>query len=231
MEKITNPVVAAIAREAEKQGLTLTSLAAKAGLSGTTLTKKANASGAPNMTTLRKVAQTLGKLPTDFLCPDEKPPTPGELRGEVRSAPLRRPMAVAMPKDLPVMGTAAGATLANGFEITSQIVEYVRRPPALEGVPDAYAIYVVAESMSPLHRPGDLCIVHRYRPYKRGDSVIVQIKVSAGAKVESYIKTFKRQTADELVVEQINPKAEIAYKKSTVISVHKVMTLAELFGV
>ena len=39
---------------------------------------------------------------------------------------------------------------------------------------DAYAIQVVSESMSPLHKPGDLCFIHPHRFYRDGDSIVVQ---------------------------------------------------------
>ena len=101
---------------------------------------------------------------------------------------------------------------------------------ALEGSPDAYALRVTGELMLPLHRPGDLCIVHPHRPYRRGDSVIVQVRTYEGATAEGYIKAYKRQTDDMLYCEQYNPPAEVAYKKATIISVHKVLTVAEMLG-
>jgi phage repressor protein C with HTH and peptisase S24 domain len=135
-----------------------------------------------------------------------------------------------MRKDFPVKGIVAGALANNGFEITDQIFEYVTRPPALDGSPDAYGLRVVGVSMEPLHRPGDLCIVHPYRPYRRRDSVIVQVRAHEGAPPTGYIKIFKRETDDMLYCEQYNPPAEIAFKKTTVLSVHKVLTVAEMFG-
>jgi SOS-response transcriptional repressor LexA len=229
--EITNPIIAEIERRARPQGYSLTSLAVAAGMANTTLTKMAkDPTGAPSLRTLRKIAAILNCTTTDL---DPSTLRRGEddaIRGDVRPVRVRLPGKAQMAKDLPVRGTVAGAILNNGFEITDRIVEFVSRPPSLEGSPDAYALRVVGESMAPLHRPGDLCVVHPFRPYRRGDSVVIQARTHEGAPHEGYIKTFKRESDDTIYCEQYNPKAEIAYKKTTVISIHKVLTLAELLG-
>ena len=43
------------------------------------------------------------------------------------------------------MGTAAGAMLGKGaFQLSSDVVDYVRRPQALTGARGVYALYVEA---------------------------------------------------------------------------------------
>jgi transcriptional regulator with XRE-family HTH domain len=227
MEKTINSVVAAIEREARAQGFTLTSLAKKAGLADTTLTKKKFDRGNPSMTTLAKVAAVLGCKPTDFMVDDEPPAQ--KLLGEVRAARVSR-RAPPSRKNLPVRGTASGA-LANGFEISPHIIEYVDRPPGLEGVDDAYAIYVVGESMCPEHKPGELRFVHPHRRYRADDTIILQTRAYPTAGIEAYIKNFVRETPDEVTVRQLNPAAVIKYKKSTIFAIHRVLTVNELFGV
>jgi phage repressor protein C with HTH and peptisase S24 domain len=229
--EITNPIIAEIDRRARLQGFTLTSLAKAADLANTTLTKMAkDPTGAPSIPTLKKVARVLNCSHKDFDTSVASRNEGGAMRGDVRPARVRLPSHAQMAKDLPVKGTVAGAVVNNGFEITDRVVEYVSRPPALEGSPDAYALRVVGESMVPLHRPGDLCIVHPYRPHKRGDSVIIQIETYDGSAREGYIKIFKRETDDKVICEQYNPPAEISYNKKTIVSIHKVLTVAELFG-
>lgn len=167
----------------------------------------------------------------------EQPPTraivapPIDFQGEARLAGFRWEDIRPMTKDLPVLGTAAGALSDNGFEITPLRVELVRRPPALDGVPDAYGLYVIGESNIPLHKPGDLILIHPHRPYRPGDSVVIQTQTHEGAPVSAFIKIFRKETAEAVFAEQLNPPAVIEYKKTQVLAVHKVLPLNELFGV
>jgi len=226
-------ILDSLTRIAQTRGLTLSGLAAAAGLNKDTLTRSRGRGGTPSMATLRKLAAYLG-MPVEDLV--KAPGMPPELARtwRHRTDSLRErengPFRVTLRKDLPVRGTAAGSAM-NGFQISGDVIEYVLRPPTLDSVPDAYAIQVVSESMSPLHRPGDLCFVHPHRFCRRGDSVIIQIRAPESTSVEAYIKIFVRETPEEFVVEQLNPNGEIRYSKSRVVSVHKVLTMNELFGV
>ncbi|MDI9847342.1 S24 family peptidase [Rhodoblastus sp. 17X3] len=228
-----DPVMNKLIGLAQERGMTLSAFATAAGLNKDTLTRTIGRGGTPSMETLRKIAAWLGVPVNDLLAsggPFGETTAKNWRNREIAPAPVKRPAAESMRRDLPVRGTAAGSAV-NGFEISPNIIEYVRRPPALESVLDAYAIQVVGESMSPLHRPGDLCFLHPHRFHRRGDSVVIQLKAHDGAPIEAYIKTFKRETQDEIIVEQLNPKAEIRYKKNTILSVHKVLTMSELFGI
>ena len=230
--EIINPIIVEIMRRAKLRGYdNPTALAKAAGLSGTTLTKKAKEpNGGPNTETLIKLAKFLDCSPSDFVTPVAKVKDQATIHGEVRPASARVPALPHMRKDLPVMGTVAGAVVNNGFEITNQVVETIHRPPALDGSPAAYALRVIGVSMEPLYRGGDLVIAHPYRPYRRGDSVILQVRTHDGGPICGYIKTFRRETDDAVICEQFNPVAEVAFMKTTVISIHKVLTLAELLG-
>ncbi|WP_198033110.1 helix-turn-helix transcriptional regulator [Methylosinus sp. PW1] len=228
MDGITNPIIAEIKRRAEAKGHSLTSAAVAAGLSDTTLTKHKNSATGPSIASLSKVAKLLECKVEDFLVSPGAPQT-ATVEKDIKPVEMRR-RGAPRRKDIPVRGTAAGSAL-NGFEISPNVIEYVHRPPALEGVDDAYAIYVVSKSMIPLHNPGDLRFVHPHRMCKPGDSVIIQIQLRPGAPIEAYIKTFVRETKDEIVAHQFNPIAELKYKKSTIYALHKVLTMNELFGV
>jgi phage repressor protein C with HTH and peptisase S24 domain len=221
------PIMAAIIRLAAERRIDLTSLATEAGLSPNTLTKARKRGSGLSERSVQMLLDYLKVSPNELI-PAAAPPAHIP-RGEVRRAPARKIPTAPMTKDLPIMGTAAGAAINNGFEITTHVTEYVSRAPGLVGVPDAYAIFVVGESMMPQHHPRDLCLIHPYRPYKRGDSVIIQVRAQPGGPLQGYIKVFKSETADHLVVEQHNPKAELKFLKNTVVSVHKVMTMNELF--
>lgn len=140
----------------------------------------------------------------------------------------------AMPQDLPVYGTAAGSLAVRhegAFELESRVVEYVRRPPALLSVPDAYAFYVTGNSMSPEHKAGDLRMVHPHKPARLGDSVVVQARYGEHLGMEAFIAHYLRRTSEHVVVAKLQPASEIRFELRYVHAVHRVLTLNELFGV
>jgi len=161
------------------------------------------------------------------------PPT-----GEVAPADVRLPKA--MVRDVPVRGTANGAVISRpgeggqtveGFVLDpASAVDHVRRPPALTGVADAYAIYVVGDSMAPKHEAGELRFVHPHKPPRPGDPVLVLTTV--GDRTEAFIKTYRgRSRSGGVLAEQLNPKALVEFRAATVTAVHRVLTLNELFEV
>jgi len=150
-------------------------------------------------------------------------------RSEVEPADVALPLRSLMPRDVPVYGTAAGS-IVGAFEMDG-IVDYVRRPPAVMAAPDVYALYITGESMAPAYRPGDLVFVHPGRPVRVGDIVIVQTRDFDSAPIQSYIKELVRRTEGSLRLHQYNPVATIDLSRETVVAVHRVLSLAELFGV
>lgn len=145
------------------------------------------------------------------------------------------------PRSIPVLGTAAGSALGS-FEIGSEVIDHVRRPPSLAGLKQIYAIYVVGESMVPEHNPGDLRIIHPDRPPQPGDSVVIQTYNAATDTREAFIKRLISINSHEVKVYQHNPYLEITYIRPNgnphlndtddtyAIKVHKVLSMNELHG-
>lgn len=161
-------------------------------------------------------------------------PADDQAEPEVVLADVQVPLIGEMPRNLPVYGTARGS-LVDGVEgidvFSTMAVDYVRRPPALMNVPDAYAIFVNGDSMEPEHPHGALRMVHPHRPVSPGDSVIVQTKHWDHAPSQHYIKKYRRKSADRIVLEQLNPPARIEIPMKFVVAMHKVMDMNDLFGV
>ncbi len=147
--------------------------------------------------------------------------------GEASRLPLIDEPISSARTQIPIMGLVAGSALGN-YAISPTPLGYVRSPPALERVPGAYAVYVQNDSMEPMHAQGDLRFVHPYLPARKDDSVVVQVRDGRG-EIEAYIKLYVKITAEWLTCRQINPAAEIKYKREHVIHVHRVLTINELF--
>ncbi len=181
----------------------------------------------PRADSLAKLAQALD-CSVDWLIggdahPEPEPAPPG--LWETADLPSR----AAMPRDVPVLGTAAGSA-RGAFQLDTAAIDYVRRPPAIGASRDIYALYVVGSSMSPRFEEGELIYVSERRPARIGDYVVVQTVSPEDGTVEAWCKRLLRRTDDTLVLEQLNPLDEIHLPAGRVRAVHRILTLNELFG-
>ena len=150
---------------------------------------------------------------------------------EIRPANVPLPARDAMPRDVPVFGTVAGSELGKGaFQLTTDVVEYVRRPPGLATVKDAYALYVEGESMSPKFEPGELVYVHPHRKVVSGDYVVIQEPDGDHGEPRGFIKQYLRQTAKLLQTQQFNPASKVDFVIRPGLKWHRVMSLSDLMG-
>lgn len=156
-----------------------------------------------------------------------------ELKGPVRAPASRsteRPNATIGPVtplggsgvSIPVYGQAMGGDdgrfIFNGGKIAD-----VLAPPALVSVRDAYAVYVVGDSMEPRYRAGEVAYVHPHMPVRKGDFVVVQIQPGENEPREGYIKEFVSLDAKRLRLTQLNPRKTIEFPASQVVSVHRII--------
>ncbi|PRD42346.1 XRE family transcriptional regulator [Phyllobacterium phragmitis] len=223
----------------QELGLNPTSLATKAGLDRGTVHKLlANDQQLPHPKTLMKLARALevseqwlltgDAAPEDPVSPTT-PPSNSSLRGDTKAAGVTPPNMRLLPNDVPVLGTAAGSHHAGSF-IMEGIIDYVRRPPALVGARNVYAVFIEGTSMEPEHNPGDLRFIHPDRPARVGDSVIIQTSKGAMENVEGTIGRLAKRTATTITLQKLNPPALIEFEIATIFAMHKVLTMNELFG-
>jgi len=151
-----------------------------------------------------------------------------------------------LPRDVPVLGTAAGAELkietdGKSLKIEKTLVEaepvaYVRRPPAMERNRRIYALYITGSSMEQRFRPGDLVYVDPRRAPHVGEDVIVQLIAEArpdadpAEVVSVLVKQLVRTTATHYELTQHNPPLTFRIAKSKVAEIHRIIPLAELLS-
>jgi phage repressor protein C with HTH and peptisase S24 domain len=188
---------------------------------------------APRIDTLEKIAAALDTTP-DWLTgrsDEAAAPVTGAPRGsEIRAADVDLPPVRRLPNDVPVRGTAAGSHLAGAFQLETDVVDWVRRPPAMAAARDVYALYVEGSSMEPEHRPGDLRFVHPGRPPRIGDSVVVQTRTGEHDPVQAMIGHLLRQGGEIVAIGKLNPPATVELPRRHVLAIHKVLTMNDLFG-
>ncbi|MBI0162200.1 helix-turn-helix transcriptional regulator [Bartonella sp. M0283] len=135
-----------------------------------------------------------------------------------------------MPREVPVMGTAACNSDNGLFKLDSSIIDYVHRPPAMLMTKDLYALYVEGDIMEPRFNAGDLVFVHPHKPVRIGDSVVVQIAKTIDEPIKAMIAVLAKRTSHEVVLKKYNPEKIINFDNANIVSIHKILEMRELFG-
>lgn len=139
------------------------------------------------------------------------------------------PSRLEMPRDIPILGTVSGGP--GGLQMNGDAVDWARRPPRLIGRTDVFGLYVEDQSMVPAHRPGALVLVERARPPAPGDDVVIEL-LPANPREErrALIKRLVSINAKMVKVEQYNPSLVLEFPRKQVVSILRVMTVADLLG-
>jgi len=112
---------------------------------------------------------------------------------------------------LPVRGRAEGGKDGN-FVIEEQPIDWTFRPADLQGVNDAFAVFVSGDSMVPKYKNGDLVYVHPAKPITKQRYVLIETTEHKG-----FIKQFIGWQDDQLVIRQYNPEKEIMIPKEKIL--------------
>ena len=132
----------------------------------------------------------------------------------------------APPERLKVLGMAQcgpdGWSLWNG-----DVIDMIERPASLNGVPNAYAVYVVGASMEPRYHPGEVVHIHPGRPVDVGAYVLVQRRAKAGEPPLAVIKRLAKRTGAKITLEQFNPAKLFDIKTADIVSIHRVVGSGE----
>jgi transcriptional regulator with XRE-family HTH domain len=97
-------------------------------------------------------------------------------------------------------------------------IGYTPRPTNLAGVRDAYAIYMIGDSMEPRYEQGWLLHVNPFKPPTRGRDIVLYKTNDA-----VLIKQFVRWDGDVLVLRQLNPPIELRIPREEVRDCHLVV--------
>src|SRR5215831_18426376 len=127
---------------------------------------------------------------------------------------------------IPVYGHAVGGKDGE-FVLKGNQVSEVQAPPNLSHVPDAYAVYVVGDSMEPRYLAGETVFVNPRLPISRGSFVVAQVSKGEEAEPRAYVKRFVSQDAKRLRLEQYNPKKVLEFPISTVVAIHRIVMSGE----
>lgn len=132
------------------------------------------------------------------------------------------------PPTLPVLGAAKGGK-GGIFMHNGEAFDYVQRPSFLSDARDAYAVYMVGESMEPRYFAGETLFVHPHRPVRQGDFIVIQLAPETeGGEAEYLVKQFVRQDEKRLQVREYQPKERVFdLPAARVLAAHKIVGSAE----
>jgi phage repressor protein C with HTH and peptisase S24 domain len=219
----------------QSKGLSWEAAALQSGLERSYFRKLFERGGAsPRGKTLEKIAKGLDISISELFedsAANSNEDTSASVKNDVRSASATLPLPMDMAKDVPVMGTAAGSHLRGAFQLSADPVDYVRRPQTLMNARYVYSRYVEGTSMEPQYAPGDLVYIHPDKPARFGDAVVVQCQLSAEGQFEATIGILSKRSGDSITIRKHNPPAEIEISKDTIVAVHKVLSMNEIYGV
>lgn len=104
-------------------------------------------------------------------------------------------------RDLPVYSSAEGGDGA--LILSTDPIEWVRRPAPLANVRGGYGIYIVGDSMVPRFNPSEIALIHPHLPFRPG----VDVLLYRGDVHDHHaiVKHLRRATTTEWHLTQWNP--------------------------
>ncbi|HEX3861751.1 MAG TPA: LexA family transcriptional regulator [Stellaceae bacterium] len=148
-----------------------------------------------------------------------RPPRPLGSRVVTPAFPPLLATATPTPRSesIPIRSAARGGNDQQMF-LQDGPIGFTQRPANLTRVRDAYAIYMIGDSMEPRYEQGWLLHVNPFKPPVRGRDVVVYKKGDA-----VLIKQFIRWEGDMILLRQLNPEGELRIPRDDIIECHLVV--------
>lgn len=140
------------------------------------------------------------------------------------------PTRSAMPRDVPILGTAWGGE-SGDFTMNGETGDFARRPPRYAGRDDVFALYVQGTSMEPRYFAGELILLEKRRPPQNGDHVVVELHPGRDGTREAFLKVLVARTGTKIRLQQYNPPKTIEIDLARVGQVLRVLNTVDLLGV
>lgn len=156
-----------------------------------------------------------------------------ELQSEVKDTmeSFTLPNRHEMKRDVPVLGTSVGGT-GSDFSMNGDTIDFVRRPPRLEGRADVFSLYVVGDSMWPWRKPRSIIYCEAKRAPSIGDYVVIELRAPIGSPDKpALLKELIGLTASRLKLRQYNPPREFEIERKRVEKMYRVIDTDELFSI
>jgi len=212
----------------QRAGLTLEAIARLTGTTAAQISKLEKGERRLTVDWMARLAPALGVEIADLLPPPETAiaatgtiPIPGTALPGGDAVLAALPPATSPSDLIPVRSAGRGGDEQEMY-LQDGPIDYIRRPPSLAHVRDAYAIYMVGDSMYPRFRPGQMLHVNPFKPPQPGAGVVVT-KLNGAV----LIKEFVRHGPRTLFLRQYNPAENLSYPQAEIEALHTVVGLEE----
>jgi phage repressor protein C with HTH and peptisase S24 domain len=150
--------------------------------------------------------------------------SPAEFEHDLRRAvPMPANFQDQGQRDLPVLGNAMGGP-EGYFEMQGNVIEHVWRPPYLNTVRNAFALYVIGSSMEPRYFEGELIYCRPDRRPRAGEFVVLETHPKGeGGPIAATIGQFRRQTANHIELEKLNPRTVLKVETARIHRIHLIV--------
>ena len=215
---------AQLRRHRDARGLSQQALADLVGCGQSDIAKMEQGHKKSTIDMMVRIAPHLGVEPKDLMPEGDAPPTHVLLAPQGREPfwfPRQRPGPQNYREGyLPVRSAGRGGE--QQMFLQDGPIDWRPKPFALINVLDAYAIYMVGESMLPRFRAGQLLYIDPGRPPTPGYGVVV-------TKIDNtvMVKEFGRWTPSALELQQYNPEETIEVPIAEVRDVHVIVGIEE----
>jgi phage repressor protein C with HTH and peptisase S24 domain len=202
----------------ERAGATQADLARHLGLAPSAVSRMLKGERQMKALEAVHVAQFIGMPQEEVLRRAGEPGLPSAEPSR-RGRPPRSPSAFPIHRQdaMPIRSAGRGGGEQRMF-LEDGPIGYTPRPANLAGVRDAYAIYMVGDSMQPRYEQGWLLHVNPFKPPTRGRDVVVFKKDQA-----VLIKQFIGWNGDDLVLRQLNPEETLRIPRDEIIECHLIV--------
>jgi len=217
----------------ESRGWTQEQLAERIHSAVSTVSRMEQGKQNPSMDRLRELASIFGTSVASLFAPPPGYETDTHPTDAVPAAPSAAASITpeSFPRDVPVYAMESHSFGDRDLYISAKSVGLVRRPPALDGVAGAFAIYVEGDRMAPEHNPGDLRFIHPHRAARPGDSALVELHPEDGQRPKVALGRVLRRDHSAITLCLHNPSQELYFPGEQVAKVYKILTDNDLFGV
>ncbi|WP_458760517.1 XRE family transcriptional regulator [Afipia sp. TerB] len=165
------------------------------------------------------IPQKSGDVTSSPLTTTQKSNTPSELYAQ--NAYIGEP--VRGFARIPIRGQGMGGKDGALIFSNDQNFGDTLAPPVLADVPDAYAVYVIGDSMLERFKHGEVVYVHPYMPVRKDDDCVVQISAGDGDPPHGFIKRFVSLDDKTLKLRQLNPKKVLTFPRERVLAIHRIV--------
>ena len=208
-----------------RRGLSMQALAERVGTSRQQIHKLERGERRLTEDWMRRVAGILECEPAELLSPgvETRVGFGAQALAEARDSGGfggAQPLSFDRNDPMPVYASAQGGP--DGTLLAYEPIEFVDRPEPLFGVRNAFAMYVVSDSMEPKYSQGALLLIHPGRPVRQNDYVLI-VKQAEDGDHSAMVKQLVRMEDDRLVVRQLNPPDEFEIDRRTISSVSLVI--------